>query len=199
MSKSAGSQSSNQAGSSENGPEENEQSSIKPLPVDSALLQRIKDAIGPVLPSGQRGQVLERVSRVIAAEIFRGPLPHPKHLQHYEEIFPGLADRIVQMAEKAQNREEDRLDDVVRLEYQDRRLGMHLGFWALVCLIGAGTLISLLGNVYVGGGLLTAAVIGAVAGTFVHGRNNSFAQQVDSDGDLSTDQNKKKSHHRAGN
>lgn len=34
---------------------------------------------------------------------FKGPLPLPAHLEQYEQILPGLAERIVRMAEKSQD------------------------------------------------------------------------------------------------
>ena len=36
-------------------------------------------------------------------EVFEGPLPHPDILQKYEQIMPGIAERIVQMAEREQD------------------------------------------------------------------------------------------------
>lgn len=43
------------------------------------------------------------------SESFVGPLPHPSTLQQYEKILPGLAERIVSMAESEQRA---RLDSV---------------------------------------------------------------------------------------
>jgi uncharacterized membrane protein len=39
----------------------------------------------------------------IQGQFFAGPLPPPQELAAYEHITPGLADRIVSMAEKEQN------------------------------------------------------------------------------------------------
>lgn len=46
---------------------------------------------------------------VTTSESFAGPLPHPDTLQQYEKILPGLAERIVSMAESEQRA---RLDSV---------------------------------------------------------------------------------------
>lgn len=35
-------------------------------------------------------------------EIFEGPLPHPDQLRQYEQVLPGVAERIVKMAEEEQ-------------------------------------------------------------------------------------------------
>lgn len=40
----------------------------------------------------------QRIIACIRREEFRGPLPHPKILQQYEEIQPGFAKEIMQMA-----------------------------------------------------------------------------------------------------
>jgi uncharacterized membrane protein len=143
-----------------------------PTPTDTSgekkLRESLEEALGQV---PNRGQVVDRVVRIVRQEIFRGPLPHPRHLQAYEETCPGIADRIVAMAEKAHGRAEDRLDKELDFEFADRRRGMQLGFAALIALLCSGTFIIWLGNVAVGGTLLGAAVAGTVIGTFVHGRS----------------------------
>ena len=62
--------------------------------------ERIADVEGNV-PDIQT----EAQTQVIAAksETFEGPLPHPDILARYENILPGIADRIVRMAEAEQN------------------------------------------------------------------------------------------------
>ncbi len=62
--------------------------------------ERIADVEGNV-PDVQT----EAQTQVIAAksETFEGPLPHPDILARYENILPGIADRIVRMAEAEQN------------------------------------------------------------------------------------------------
>ena len=126
--------------------------------------------------SETRNQVIDRVVQVVSSEVFRGPLPHPRHLRAYEATCPGLADRIVAMAEKAHAKQEDRIDRAMKYEYEDRRLGLFLGFFALLALLISGTFVVWLGNVVVGAGLLGAAVIGTATGIFVHGRR----QQIES-------------------
>jgi uncharacterized membrane protein len=147
-----------------------------PAPADASgekkLRETLEEALGAV---PNRGQVVDRVVRIVRQEIFRGPLPHPRHLQAYEDACPGAADRIVAMAEKAHSRAEDRLDTELDFEFADRRLGMHLGLAALIALLCSGTFIIWLGNVAVGGTLLGAAVVGTVIGTFVHGRTRILA------------------------
>ena len=48
-----------------------------------------------------------RRALAIQQEQFSGPLPHPETLQHYENIQPGFADRIIKMAESEQAHRHD--------------------------------------------------------------------------------------------
>jgi uncharacterized membrane protein len=125
--------------------------------VDAQLQKKVEAAIGSDIGTGEvRARVAERVVRSISAEFFRGPLPHPRHLESYERICPGLAGRIVAMAEKAHERQESRLDAAMRYEYEDRSLGLRLGFKALVAILIAGTICLLSGHEVIGSGLFGA-------------------------------------------
>src|SRR5262249_51224118 len=110
------------------------------------------------------------VTRMMSAEIFHGPIPHPQHIQAYEATCPGAADRIIRMAEIAQTRREDRRDRLIEHEYSDRRVGLYLGFAALLAMIGGGVFLVALGAKAIGTGLLGAGILGTVVGSFVHGR-----------------------------
>ncbi|MGY3137195.1 hypothetical protein ACVWZM_007877 [Bradyrhizobium sp. USDA 4501] len=76
------------------------------------------------------------------------------------------------MAEIAQERRETRRDKALDHEFSDRRLGMLLGFAALLALLVAGTILVVCGDKAIGGTLLGAGVLGTVVGTFVHGRRS---------------------------
>jgi uncharacterized membrane protein len=123
------------------------------------LREGIEAALKPLPDTPLKQQVVKQVVEV--AESFSGPLAHPEHMAAYEAICPGLADRITKMAETKQARQEDRADFILKNEYADRRLGMWLGFAALLVLVGTGTALTLLGHIWVGGGMLTASVLGA--------------------------------------
>jgi uncharacterized membrane protein len=131
-------------------PEATQPAGTKPPPAqlpndpaaDAKLREKIEAAIGSAIGTPEtRGQVVDRVVRVVTSEVFTGPLPHPRHLQAYEAICPGLADLIVAMAEKAHSKQEDRIDRAMKYEYDDRRLGLFLGFFALLALLISGTFI----------------------------------------------------------
>src|ERR1700738_111091 len=145
--------------------------------VELRLREKVEQVIGPIVGGSQRVQIIERVTQMLTSEAFRGPLPHPKHLQAYEEACSGSADRIIRMAEIAQERREARRDKILDNEFSDRRFGMILGFSALAILVIAGTVIIALGHVAVGSSLLGTAVLGTVVGTFVHGRKSGPSEK----------------------
>jgi uncharacterized membrane protein len=161
--------------SRQNPPQSSAKSVIPGLP-QADTNQDIREKIEEIIPPmGERGLVIDRVVRVV--ESFSGPIAHPRHLAEYEAIF-GLADRIMKMAEKAQDRLEDRKDKLIENEYKDRSRGMWLGFSALAILVISGSVISIFGSVYLGGGLITAAVAGAVISPFINGRSRGAPQQA---------------------
>jgi uncharacterized membrane protein len=147
------------------------------------IREKVEETIGPLVQGGQaRVQVVERVTQMMSAEVFRGPIPHPKHIQAYEDACPGAADRIIRMAETAQQRREDREDKLIQNEYDDRRIGLYLGFFSLLSMVLGGIFLVYNDKVLIGGSLLGAAVLGTVVGSFVHGRrpngNNDSEEQI---------------------
>ena len=139
-------------------------------PANAELEAEIERAIGSVVGQSQRGQVARRVVSLIRSEAFSGPLPPPQHLAEYEKICPGLADRIMKMAEVGQIRNEDRIDHVIDREYDDRRVGMYFGFAALALLVVCGTILYASGHEVAGGSLLGVAVLGTIVSSFIRGR-----------------------------
>lgn len=70
--------------------------------------------------------------RLLAASTFhQGPLPSPESLFRYEQICPGAADRIIEMAEKEQNN----IHQVRLLDSKSLHLGIVLGFISFILLI----------------------------------------------------------------
>lgn len=98
---------------------------------------------------------------------FSGPLPHPSILAEYDRFSPGIADRIVTMAEE-QAAHRRHLEKVV-IEGDSGRAWLGLCFGTLVALsaIGGGVAVILKGQPIVG---LTAIVTqaSAAAGVFVY-------------------------------
>lgn len=118
---------------------------------------------------------------------FSSPIPPPQILQSYEDINPGLADRIIKMAEKeSQHRhemEKKMLDADIELNKtslahsaREVMTGQCLGFAIGVIAITSGVFTVYIGHPVSGTFFGTGGVIGLVT-AFIHGRKNIEKQQ----------------------
>ena len=138
-------------------------------PVPDTLEAEIERQIGPLLSSGQRTEIVSRVVKIAAAERFSGPIAHPRHLREYEDILPGAAERIVRMAEKAQDHNAKMDELIVQKQIEDQRRGMNYGFFALIVLISCAAYFGYNNSPIIAGLFLTAAALNTVSG-FINGR-----------------------------
>ncbi|MBI4827473.1 MAG: DUF2335 domain-containing protein [Nitrospinae bacterium] len=110
------------------------------------------------------------VARRIESISFSGPLPPPNILQKYNDVMPGLAERIVNSAEKQASHRMD-LEKIV-IQGEDRRAYLGWGSGTVLAL-----LVVLLGAylVYVGrnveGFSTLAATAATFAGVFFYGKH----------------------------
>lgn len=58
----------------------------------------------------------EKIIGIIQQEVFKGPIPHPQILQQYEEVQPGFANTIVNMAVKEQEHRHEIEKTIVQSE-----------------------------------------------------------------------------------
>jgi uncharacterized membrane protein len=114
--------------------------------------------------------------QVSATASFIGPLPPPSILKQYDEVNPGLANRIVRMAEtEADHRrqiEKKALDADIRFadkEYIERRIGQFLGFGIGVIALIVGAVVAIHGQPWAGSFIGTGGVVGLVT-AFIYGR-----------------------------
>ena len=107
-------------------------------------------------------------NQVNEIKIRSGPLPAPEDLREYENICPGAADRILQMAEKQIDHRHNEESKAVSAAILDGHLGLVFAF--VVCLVGmvGGFLLiqsdhSVLGTIFSGFSLLVVirAFLGA--------------------------------------
>lgn len=145
------------------------QENAQPETALQALEGEVTERLGPILsnlPRVQREQILSVALNVVREEAFSGPLPHPRHLEHYDEVLPGGADRIFQMAERTLDHN---LEVGKRAQTHDqvyRILGMCLGFAALMVLVGAAVYAGFSDRLALASGLLGTSVIGSI-GMFI--------------------------------
>jgi uncharacterized membrane protein len=88
--------------------------------------------------------VAKQQEQTITQVAFTGPIPHPSVLQEYNDVLPGLAERIVTMAEAEathrheMDREVARQNElIIKEEFCERRIGQFLGLGIAVLTISA--------------------------------------------------------------
>jgi len=107
---------------------------------------------------------------MLVSENFSGPMPHPKHLQQYEEILPGSAKRMLAMAEKAQEHNASMQKTIVAAEVEDQKRGMVFGFIGLLVALGFAGYSAFLGRADLAAIFVGSVVLGAIT-LFVKGRS----------------------------
>jgi uncharacterized membrane protein len=134
------------------------------------------DLSGPEGTASLQGSPL---SVTQSTQVFQGPLPPPEILYRYDQIIPGAADRIIQLAEseirhrqeqekaatdaniQAQRRQLEIAEIQVRLVHNSDRLGQSLGFLVSVICLGASLYLGLNGQPWLGG-VLAALPLAAI-------------------------------------
>ena len=113
-----------------------------------------------------------------STEVFRGPLPNPDHLAKYEEICPGLADRIVKMAENQAAHRQSIEKKVIASQTRDSFLGVIFAFLLGCTTIVAGTIITLNGYTFAGFSF-GAAGLGGIVISFIYGTRSNRRERED--------------------
>ena len=124
----------------------------------------------PSLPAGEHtsGLVISQQRQTATTQIVSGPIPPPQVLREYNEIMPGLAERIVAQAERQTEHRISLENKVIGSDIARSRQGLLCGFIvAIVCVIG-GVAVAIAGHPAAGATIATGAV-GTLAGVFVFG------------------------------
>jgi uncharacterized membrane protein len=133
-------------------------------------------------------------------EMLSGPLPPPVVLEQYDNVMPGLANRIVAMAETTLAHDQEVqtkiLDADIRASNRDhvyRSMGMVI---ALLALFGMLFLVAWLAHInkpYLAG-LFSAVSIGVIIGKFIQGKigNNILPPQLQNTASTKDKKTKKK-------
>ena len=91
--------------------------------------------------SNQDKGVADRKNGEVMAASYSGPLPPPAMFEQYNNVVPGAAERILQMAEKQSEHRHDIENRIVRTETRKSVIGLFLAFFIVVLGIGAGAFI----------------------------------------------------------
>lgn len=155
-----------------------------PATIDHDDLSDIRDDIEQVLEGvvqkNKKGQVVEGILQVVSQEIFSGPLPHPRHIAAYEEVCPGMADRIMTMAEKSQAAQLEIPKIMIEAESGYRVLGLKLGFATLLVLALGSIVCAYTGHPKLAAGFITVGALGTV-GRFIDGRKDRSNSDTDTE------------------
>lgn len=115
------------------------------------------------------------------AKFFSGPIPPASELEHYERIRPGLADRIIAMAERQLTMAESQMKHRQGLEKGVVKTNSRLAYLGLVSgfVLGAGGLTAAVYLIRMGkelgGAAAFIASLATLAGLFIYGRRKQDA------------------------
>ena len=121
----------------------------------------------PDLPAGQREQIITVVREVV--QHHSGPLPPPSMLSDYDGILPGLAERIVSMAERDLLHHQNLQTTALRAEARERLVGQMSALLITLAALGSSAWVAVSGYP-VTGGLLGGATLLTIISTLIGGR-----------------------------
>jgi uncharacterized membrane protein len=114
---------------------------------------------------------------------FSGPLPHPSLLAGYEQVLPGLAGRIVSMAESEQKYDLELRERALSADIADTkagrmeaRIGQVFGLIIGLAGLGAACFLALAGEGIAGATIGGATIVTLVA-AFIKGRQDAKAER----------------------
>lgn len=131
------------------------------------MTERIVREVRPFLQPDKVQEATQHIGQMVVSELYQefhqGPLPTPRLLNGYEEVLPGSAERIVQMAEREQEHRHGQEGRIVGGEIGLKFIGQGFAFASLILMIG------LLAYMVYAGAAGQAATLGVVMVTGVIG------------------------------
>jgi uncharacterized membrane protein len=157
-------------------PSEQASERLSGVPTDQLDIdERLTTALEQV-PEPQRRQVTEVVHEFVTSASFRGPMPHPGMLKGYEEVSPGISDRIVAMAEREQAHRHQWENRALSADRSYSLVGLVAGWTTAIGLAVGATIVGIFGHWSVGVALAAASATGMVW-KLVQGRSEEVADQ----------------------
>ncbi len=101
----------------------------------------------------------EEASLLVQEASFSGPLPPPNMLMQYEQILPGMADRLVTIAENEQDQRHQIDNEIVNIEKNK----VHGSIFISFVMVLAGGYCGYLGEPWLGAALGTTGPLAGVA------------------------------------
>jgi len=136
----------------------------------------------PLSPAADLAQKTNAQAQQIRSAFYSGPLPPAAELERYEKVRPGLAERIVRMAERQIEMAEGQMKHrhaleikVISTNARLSYLGLLSGFMLGSGGLGAAVYLIRLGK-EMGGGAAFVASLATLAGLFLYGRKRQEKQ-----------------------
>lgn len=105
---------------------------------------------------------------LVQQQHFSGPLPLPQHLEKYDQIVPGAANRILIMAETQAKHRWDLEARVIKSDIMNSKLGLIFGLIIGLAGLWFGYELLQLGKI-VEGSIFGGATLVALVSTFIYG------------------------------
>lgn len=102
------------------------------------------------------------ISKITAAS-FQGPLPPPQILDHYNQIVPGSAERIISLWENQVKHRQELEKKVISADINQAKIGSILGFIIAIAAICSGTFLAFIGRPTEGIAAILTALAGIIA------------------------------------
>lgn len=117
---------------------------------------------------------------------FSGPLPHPDILRGYEDILPGAAERILQMAEKQQNHRLGMEEKIIFDDSKERSRNSVFAFLLTFTVIAIGGFLIYKGKNIAGFGTVFLGLV-PIIGQFSNRKSSNSSKEDNNDGDNDSD------------
>ncbi len=134
---------------------------------DSHLAQEPEPAVTPI---DQQRQVVHQ-----QLDIYQGPIPEASELQKYENIHPGLADRIMKMAENQSLHRQEIEKNVINADVRRANIGLYFGFFIALAAI-SGSILLIIKDKPVSGFTIMLGTLVTIVGLFIHRASKEKAE-----------------------
>lgn len=132
------------------------------------------------VPAAFSEEGIEYIQQLLSIEMrWEGPLPPPAALAAFEQIHPGMAERIVAMVEKEQAHRQSAQRTALRAEVASTLGGLVSGFVLAVLLILVSAYLILEGHDWAGSTLGSGTIVSLVAVFVARGRSHSEEKHRD--------------------
>lgn len=109
---------------------------------------------------------------LVASTSYSGPIPPASELRKYEDILPGSADRILQMAERQSSHRQEMESRMLDASIKSEKAGQRFGFCIFIAVIIIGGILLWNEKDILGMSTLVTAVAGIVS-LFIYGRHSA--------------------------